>query len=72
MPLPDQTMRIYQFISEQIQQEQLPPTHREIAKACFIAPAAVEHHLEILTKAGLILRIRHTARGIRLLSVDEA
>lgn len=69
MPLSSQTTRIYRFIREQMEREQLPPTHREIAQACFISSSAVERHLEFLVSAGLIIRIQHTARGIRLPSV---
>ena len=63
----DTRARILNFIQEFTRENGYPPTVREIQRAFGLAsPRAVQYHLEVLEREGLIERIPHTVRGIQL------
>jgi Mn-dependent DtxR family transcriptional regulator len=57
--------RIYRYIQHAIEEEQRPPTIREIARAFKIGTTTVMNYLDMLESQGLITRVSG-ARGIRL------
>src|SRR5450759_3301818 len=59
--------QIYQFIVNFINEEQMPPTNREIGHAMGIASTGhIDHHLAELEKKGLIERVARRSRAIKL------
>ncbi len=60
------TESVYNFIADYISQHTYGPSHREIARACFISVGAVGTHLTRLEKQDRIVRDMGVARGIRL------
>jgi repressor LexA len=59
--------RIYKFIVEYINANGIPPTKREIAQAMRLSSTGhIDHHLNRLEEKGLIIRVRGSARGIKL------
>jgi SOS-response transcriptional repressor LexA len=66
------TERVYDFIKRYfIENGGRPPTHREIAGACYMARSSVQRHLDILDAYGLIVREPGMARGLTLPPPDE-
>ncbi len=63
----DLQQQIYQFIVNYINEEQMPPTNREIGRAMGIASTGhINHHLAALEKKGLIERKARKGRAIKL------
>jgi DNA-binding IclR family transcriptional regulator len=60
------TQVIYNYILQYHQQNNLPPTMREIALACCLPLGTVFRHLDWLEARGYIIR-HHTTRSLRLL-----
>lgn len=60
--------RILEFIREFYQENGLPPTVRDIQKACGISSTSVvDYNLHILQREGYLRRIPDVARGLELL-----
>src|SRR4249919_2347531 len=71
MDLSETQQTILALITRRIQNDGVPPSQTEIAKALgFRGVRAAQYHLEILERAGAIARIPGQARGIRLPHVD--
>jgi len=71
MDLSETQQTILALITRRIQNDGVPPSQTEIAKALgFRGVRAAQYHLEILERAGAIARIPGQARGIRLPQVD--
>ena len=67
MTLSDRQQRMYDFIREFFQENQYPPTIREIGEAVDISSTSVvNYNLNKLVDAGLIERNKEVSRGIRL------
>ncbi len=62
----DLTDQIFGFIARYIDQNGYPPSHREIAKACYLSRSGVVRHLDKLVEQGRVTREPHAARGIRI------
>lgn len=68
MPLTDTQNAILALISERIDEEGMPPSQTEIARAFgFKSVRGAQYHLEALAAAGAIERVPGRARGIRVL-----
>lgn len=66
--LSDTQQAILQLIAERIENDGVPPSQAEIARAFgFKGVRAAQYHLEALEQAGAIRRVPGQARGIRLL-----
>jgi len=63
--------KVYQVIKSAVDEKGRPPSHREIADACFISKGAVGTYLTHLERQGRIYREPNVARGIRLLEEDS-
>ena len=64
--------RAYDAIRDHIKRNNESPTVSELAKLlCVSSLRTVTQYLESLEKKGLILRMRHQSRGIRLTSLDD-
>lgn len=61
-----QTLRIYEYIRDFIQQTRLNPTIREIGEGVHLSHSAVLAHLAYLEAKGWIVREIGVARSIRL------
>ena len=73
MPLTDPQGDILALIAERIEDEGVPPSQAEIARAFgFSSVRAAQYHLEALEAAGAIERVPGRARGIRLLVAPES
>jgi repressor LexA len=69
--LPSRRQRILDFIQEFIQEEGIPPTVRDIQKACEVSSTSVvDYNLRLLNRDGYLNRRPEVARGIELLD-DE-
>ncbi|MCA9870437.1 MAG: transcriptional repressor LexA [Caldilineae bacterium] len=67
MKLSDRQQRMYDFIRQFFQENQYPPTIREIGEAVDISSTSVvNYNLNKLVDAGLIERNKEVSRGIRL------
>lgn len=68
IPLKDteSTQRVYEYLKGYIEREGFPPTHREIAEACYIGTASVNRHLDRLHMLEIIERVEGKNRGLRL------
>ena len=67
MKLSDRQQRMYDFIRKFFQENQYPPTIREIGEAADISSTSVvNYNLNKLVEAGLIERNKEVSRGIRL------
>lgn len=67
MKLSDRQQRMYNFIRQFFQENQYPPTIREIGEAIDISSTSVvNYNLNKLVDAGLIERNKEVSRGIRL------
>ena len=67
MKLSDRQQRMYDFIRDFFQENQYPPTIREIGEAVDISSTSVvNYNLNKLVEAGLIERNKEVSRGIRL------
>ncbi len=65
-PSPGQR-RVLDFIRRYIERQCMPPTRAEIARGLgFSSPNAVQDHLKLMARKGLIELLPGTARGIRL------
>jgi len=65
--------RIYEYIKAEIDLSGLPPTIREIGKRFNISSTnGVRYFLEKLEEDGLIRRSSRTARGIRVVEMEQA
>ena len=68
--------RVLSFVRSYIETIHIPPSRREIAKGCGLAPSNADRQLKALAQAGLISLMPMKARGIRLnsgeTSVNEA
>ena len=65
--LPDKQERILKFIREFMQENGLPPTVRDIQKACRISSTSVvDYNLRIMQRDGHLRRRPDVARGIEL------
>lgn len=62
---------VLDFIRQSIVEIGYPPTHREIASACYISKSMVGHYLNKLEAQGKIVLTRGQARGIRLLDTNK-
>jgi repressor LexA len=72
MPLTETQSAILALIAERIDEEGMPPSQTEIAKAFgFKGVRAAQYHLEALAAAGAIERVPGRARGIRVLQAPE-
>ena len=68
MELTGRQKEVLQFIYEEIKNNQLPPTLREIASHFgFASPASVQDHLKALTKKGFIRVAENKSRAIELI-----
>lgn len=65
------TANIYQFVSEFITTNGMPPTLREIADAQFLSVTGVSWHLNKLERMGLIIRNDSKRRSIRLVEIQR-
>lgn len=66
-PVSDTRRAILAFLRERIEQDGVPPSQLEICAAFgFRQNATAAYHLKALEAAGLIERIPHQARGLRL------
>lgn len=69
--LPSRRQRILDFIQEFIREEGIPPTVRDIQKACDVSSTSVvDYNLRLLNRDGYLNRRPDVARGIELLD-DE-
>lgn len=69
--LSSRRQRILDFIQEFIQEEGIPPTVRDIQKACDVSSTSVvDYNLRLLNRDGYLNRRPDVARGIELLD-DE-
>jgi repressor LexA len=69
--LPSRRQRILDFIQEFIREEGIPPTVRDIQKACEVSSTSVvDYNLRLLNRDGYLNRRPEVARGIELLD-DE-
>ena len=67
-PLPPRRKRILEFIQTFIDENGLPPTVRDIQKACEISSTSVvDYNLRLLDRDGYLNRRPDVARGIELL-----
>lgn len=64
------TKTVYLYIRDQLRNDQLSPTLREIGDGCFISHTTVLTHLALLEGMGWIAREIGKARSIRL--ADQA
>lgn len=62
--------RVYEFIQSYIAEHKVPPSHREIAAACFISKGTVSTVLWRLENRRLIDLVPGKARGIILRDKD--
>src|SRR5260221_7722739 len=66
-PRSDLQDRIYTFIVEYITTQGMPPTIREIGRATGIPSTGhIDHHLTMLEKKGLIVRLPGKSRGMKI------
>jgi repressor LexA len=69
--LPPRRQRILAFIQEFIQENGIPPTVRDIQKACDISSTSVvDYNLRLLDRDGYLSRRPDVARGIELLDEE--
>jgi repressor LexA len=69
--IPARRQRILDFIQEFIREEGIPPTVRDIQKACDVSSTSVvDYNLRLLNRDGYLNRRPDVARGIELLD-DE-
>ena len=69
--MPPRRQRIWAFLQEFYQDNGLPPTVRDIQKACEISSTSVvDYNLEKLKEAGYINRRQDVARGIEVLDQE--
>jgi repressor LexA len=62
--------RVYQFIRGQIEDQGCPPTAWEISQYFgWRSQNAAMTHIEALVKKGLLTKIPHTSRGLRLVKL---
>jgi repressor LexA len=67
-PMPARRRRILDFIQEFISENGIPPTVRDVQKACDISSTSVvDYNLRILDRDGYLNRRPDVARGIELL-----
>ena len=70
--LSDRQRHILEFISQYIEENDRPPTNREIGHAMSIASTGhVDYHLTVLAKKGYIEREANTSRGLKLTLVAD-
>ncbi len=60
------TQAVYCYIHHCIIGGGVPPSHREIGKACYLSNGSVIRHLDRLEAYGYITREPGIARGLRL------
>ncbi|HNG45087.1 MAG TPA: MarR family transcriptional regulator, partial [Elusimicrobiota bacterium] len=58
--------KIFDFISQQVEEVGVPPTVREIARRFDVAIGTVQGHLKALDRKGVVRRMRDRARGLAL------
>lgn len=63
--------RVYDFIREYRDEQDISPTYKEIAEGCFIAKSTVEKFLIQLEADQRITRKRGVPRSIRLVSEES-
>lgn len=69
--MPPRRQRIWEFLQEFYSDYGVPPTVRDIQKACEISSTSVvDYNLDKLRQAGYINRRRDVARGIEILDQD--
>ncbi|MDP7587888.1 MAG: transcriptional repressor LexA [Dehalococcoidia bacterium] len=69
--MPPRRQRIWAFLQEFYQDNGIPPTVRDIQKACEISSTSVvDYNLEKLKEAGYINRRQDVARGIEVLDQE--
>ena len=69
--MPPRRQRIWGFLQEFYLENGIPPTVRDIQKACEISSTSVvDYNLEKLSQAGYINRRRDVARGIEILDQE--
>ena len=70
-PLPKRRQQILDFIQEFMVENGIPPTVRDVQKACDISSTSVvDYNLKVLARDGYLNRRPETARGIEVL--DES
>jgi len=69
LPSMDVTIDIYCMICRYIEEKGIPPTQREIARACFVSNGTVLRHLDRLQMWGYIERVEGASRNIVLTGV---
>lgn len=69
LPSMDLTIAIYCMICRYIQETGIPPTQREIARACYVSNGTVLRHLDRLHMWGYIDRVEGATRNIVLTGV---
>lgn len=71
-PLTARQGEVLQFIKDHIEENGLPPTRQEIAKALgFRSPNAAEEHLRALHRKQAIIMIPNASRGIQLVEEQK-
>ena len=71
--MPPRRQRILVFLQEFYSENGIPPTVRDIQKACEISSTSVvDYNLDKLSQAGYINRRRDVARGIEVLDEQGA
>ena len=69
--MPPRRQRIWEFVQEFYSDNGIPPTVRDIQKACEItSTSVVDYNLEKLSQAGYLNRRRDVARGIEILDQE--
>ena len=69
--MPPRRQRIWEFVQEFYSDNGIPPTVRDIQKACEISSTSVvDYNLEKLSQAGYLNRRRDVARGIEILDQE--
>lgn len=66
--LDPQTLRVFRFVRDYAREHGIPPSHREIAEATFMAQTTMVIHLTRLEMRGWLYREYNIPRSIR---VDE-
>ncbi len=63
--------QVYQVIKSAVKEKGRPPSHQEIADACFISKGSVGTYLTHLERQGRIYREPNVARGIQLIEEES-
>ena len=69
--LPPKQRKILEFIQRFSISKGYPPTYEEIASKFNIVVGTTQEHISALIKKGYLKKVSHTARGIRVVNLDE-